>query len=112
MMRKIRDLGGNKEFLPLHCSLFHKEIYRDDKTGIAVVRDGSTGINHSCHPNIDRTGSVRGMKKLGYWAKDDETVRCNGAIYNISRNIATDELDKIAREYCDCAACRAEKECA
>ncbi len=98
MMKKIKDLGD------------YKSVWRDDRYGIAVVRDGSTGMEHSVHPNIDRTGSVRGMKNLGYWAKDAKTVRCNGAIYNISRNIATDELDKIAREYCDCEECRAARE--
>lgn len=33
------------------------------------------------HPSIHYTGSVRGMKKLGYWGKHDVCVRY---IYNIS----------------------------
>lgn len=36
------------------------------------------------HPSINRTGSVRGMKKLGFWGKDDICVRCGQFIYNLS----------------------------
>lgn len=36
------------------------------------------------HPSIHYTGSARGMKKLGYWGKNDECVRCGSYIYNLS----------------------------
>lgn len=36
------------------------------------------------HPSIHYTGSVRGMKKLGYWGKRDRCVRCGQYIYNLS----------------------------
>ena len=39
------------------------------------------------HPSIHYTGSVRGMKKLGYWGKDDLCVRCGQYIYNLSITI-------------------------
>ena len=39
------------------------------------------------HPSIHYTGSVRGMKKLGYWDKDDVCVRCGQYIYNLSQYI-------------------------
>lgn len=39
------------------------------------------------HPSIHYTGSVAGMKKLGYWGKDDVCVRCGQYIYNLSRRI-------------------------
>jgi hypothetical protein len=80
----------------------YKTLYRDTRTGIAWVEDGSTGNGHTCHPNIDRSGSVRGMKKLGYWRKDDRMVRSHGFIYNIDSFVATDELDWIAAEHCQC----------
>ena len=38
----------------------------------------------SIHPSIHYTGSVRGMKKLGYWGKYDRCVRCGSYIYNLS----------------------------
>lgn len=58
-------------------------LYRDDKTGIAWIEDGYTGCGISIHPNISSDGSVRGMKKQGYWRKEDRTVRSHGFIYNI-----------------------------
>ena len=36
------------------------------------------------HPSIHYTGSVSGMKKLGYWGKNDRIVRCDGYFYNLS----------------------------
>lgn len=90
MKRLISDLGN------------YKKLYRDDRTGIAWVEDGSTGTGHSAHPNISATGSVRGMKNLGYWNKDDRTVRSHGWIYNIDHCVVTDELDEIARKNCQC----------
>lgn len=35
-------------------------------------------------PNIHFSGSVSGMKKLGYWKKNDEIVRCGNYYYNLS----------------------------
>lgn len=86
------------------------KLYRDDRTGIAWVADGSSGNGHTCHSNIDITGSVRGMKNLGYWKKDARTVRSHGFIYNIDTFICSDEYDKIAAEYCQCVACLERKE--
>jgi hypothetical protein len=83
----------------------HVELHRDHKTGIAWVEDGSTGMGHSCHPNIDTTGSVAGMKKLGYWRDEARTVRSHGFIYNIDNYVATDELDLVAANECRCQAC-------
>lgn len=41
------------------------------------------------HPSIHYTGSVRGMKKLGFWKKGDRCVRCGQYIYNLSQTIGT-----------------------
>lgn len=78
------------------------ELYRDNRTGIAWVENGRTGNQHSCHPNIDATGSVAGMKKLGYWNKEDRTIKTHGAIYNIDKLVVTDKLDELAKQYCQC----------
>lgn len=67
------------------------ELHRDRKSGIAWIEDGSTGLGHSCHANIDATGSVRGMKALGYWGKEDRTVRSHGFIYNIDTFVVDEE---------------------
>jgi hypothetical protein len=77
-------------------------LYRDPKTGIAWVEDGSTGMGHTAHPNISATGSVRGMKSLGHWPKSARTVRSHGWIYNIDSCVVSNGLDKIARDACRC----------
>ena len=83
----------------------YKDVYRNKTTGIAFIADGSTGLRHSCHANIDNSGSIRGMKERGYWNKKDRCVRSNGYIYNIDTFIVTDCLDSIVANYCMCQAC-------
>lgn len=80
----------------------HVRLYRDPSTGLAWVEDGTSGCGHSAHPNIDATGSVRGMKDRGYWDKADRTLRAHGFIYNIDKSAVSDELDEIARQHCQC----------
>jgi hypothetical protein len=41
-------------------------------------------IDTDRHPSIHYTGSVRGMKKLGFWGKTDNCIRIGNYIYNIS----------------------------
>lgn len=43
-----------------------------------------TELEKAIHPSIHYTGSVSGMKKLGFWGKNDECVRCGSYIYNLS----------------------------
>lgn len=43
-----------------------------------------TAAQRDRHPSIHCTGSVRGMKKLGLWGKNDRCVRCGQFIYNMS----------------------------
>ena len=96
MMQIIRKIGD------------YKTLYRDDKSGIAWIVDNTTGLGYSVHPNIDSSGSVAGMKALGYWSKSDRTIRSHGWIYNIDI-LAYDkknELEKLlADSECKCVAC-------
>ena len=80
----------------------HVKLYRDPRTGIAWVEDGTAGIGHSCHPNISSSGSVRGMKDRGYWGKNDRTVRSHGFIYNIDHVVTSSDMDEVARQHCRC----------
>lgn len=41
------------------------------------------------YASIDATGSVRGMKKLGFWGKKDTCIRCGKYIYNVDRRVGT-----------------------
>ena len=79
-------------------------LYRNDRTGIAWIIDPSTGV-HLCHPNIYRTGSVKGMKEKGIWGKRDKTEKCGDYIFNISHMICTDKYDEIVANECMCKCC-------
>ena len=82
-------------------------LHRDPRTGIAWVRNGTTGLEHSAHANIHHTGSVAGMKVKGYWQKDARTVRSHGYIYNIDTLFVDDADDRTAALACQCGgACR------
>lgn len=80
----------------------HKILKRCATHGIAFVADGTVGLGHSAHPNIDASGSVAGMKGRGYWLREDKTVRCHGFIYNVSRVITSDAEDEAALAECRC----------
>ena len=81
------------------------DLYRCPRTGIAWVENGKTGSGHSAHPNIDSTGSIKGMKSRGYWREKDRTKKTNGTIYNIDKLVISDPLDQIAADHCQCPAC-------
>lgn len=89
-VQKVRDVGP------------HQVLYTDADTGIAWIENGSLGISHTCHPNIDSSGSVAGMKSRGYWSRDARTVESHGFIYNIDECIVDDDLDAVARDHCRC----------
>lgn len=80
----------------------YANLYRCPRSGLAWVEDGSTGCGHSAHPNISDTGSVMGMKKLGYWDRHARVVHSHGFIYNIDSLVVSDEYDRIAAEHCKC----------
>jgi len=85
----------------------YQPMYIDNNTGIVWIEDGSTGMGISVHPNIDVTGSVKGMKELGYWDKTDKIVRSHGYNYNISKFVCNedDTLEMIVSENCQCEEC-------
>lgn len=82
-------------------------LYRDDKSGIAWIEDGRTGLLISIHANISVTGSVTGMKKLGYWGKKDRSIRSHGWIYNIDSFVCDKDnnLEMIVADECRCQGC-------
>ena len=54
-----------------------------------------TAAEKARHPSIHYTGSVRGMKKLGFWGKKDKCVRCGSYIYNMSMYISGQDPFKV-----------------
>ena len=87
-------------------------LCKDNATGLAWIINGKTGMAHSCHPNIDISGSVRGMKNLGYWDRKDRIVRSHGFQYNIDKFVidTKEELDVLVAEECMCAGCQERRE--
>jgi hypothetical protein len=85
----------------------HIKMYRDDKSGLVWIADGTTGCGYSCHPNISITGSVSGMKSKGYWGKKDRIVRTHGFQYNVDILATGDsKYDNYIAEVCECVACK------
>lgn len=88
-----------------------KVLYRDDITGIAWIEDGTTGMGISIHPNIDSSGSIRGMRQK-FWGKD-RIVKSHGFIYNVDRVVfgwfnPEDEyykLEHMVADECRCQGC-------
>lgn len=70
------------------------KIYTEN--GIVTIHNRSSGTGHSCHPNIDRSGSVLGMIEKGYWDKDCRVAAAGGFIYNISSIVISHDLDLLA----------------
>lgn len=77
-------------------------LYWDDQTGIAWIEDFTTGKGHAAHPNIKRPRTVTEMQQLGYWGKDERTVKSQSFIYNIDRLVIDEPLDDVARQHCRC----------
>lgn len=83
------------------------KLYRDETTGIAWAEDTRAGLGISIHPNIGKTGSVRGMVSRGWWRAKDRIVRSHGWVYNIDR-LAFDDKDPIeaaVEKECMCQSC-------
>lgn len=79
------------------------KLYRDPKTGIAWIEDGTSGTGLSAHPSIHATGSIRGMRDRGWWGKHDRTVKSHGFIYNIDQAAGGSSADdKLVRSMCEC----------
>lgn len=104
-MLNIKDGESMKQFIRKIED--YVNLYRDNKTGIAWIEDGRTGLGISIHANIDSSGSVSGMKSLGYWRKKDRIVRSHGWIYNIDSFVCDKDniLEMIVVDECRCQGC-------
>lgn len=74
------------------------ELVSDPERDLAIdkiitIKNYSVGIRHSAHPNIDKTGSVKGMIKLGYWHKNDVIISQGDFIYNFTKVHCSHPLD-------------------
>lgn len=67
-----------------------------ERNGIVSIENGSVGIGHSCHPNIDVTGSLTGMRQRYQSWREGKIVRAGGFYYNKSSIVISDPLDLLA----------------
>ena len=102
-----RNTSSVKDIIVLCEIKEHVTLNRDRKTGLAFIQDGTTGLHHTIHPNIDSTGSVSGMIANGPWEKDDIVLSTPYGHYNLSQKVITDDYDKIVAQHCLCNVCKA-----
>lgn len=81
-----------------------KTLHCCERTGIAWIEDGCTGMGLSLHPNIDASGSVAGMKSRGYWLRSDRCIKTHSFIYNIDAFAPEGDpaMNDILLKYCRC----------
>lgn len=68
----------------------------DPQTGLVWIEDGSAGVAHSAHPNVQANKQTRRMYR--------GRIECRGFLYS-SDVFASTELDKLAAKYCRCDSC-------
>lgn len=80
----------------------HVALYRDPRSGIAWVENGHDGCGYSAHPNIDASGSIRGMKASGHWGKHDRVVRSHSFLYSIDIAVGIARPSLLAAKHSRC----------
>lgn len=71
----------------------------DPLSGLVWIEDGTAGIAHSAHPNVEANKYSRKDKRFVGW------IEVRGFLYSPERFVSTD-LDRLAAEYCKCPTCR------
>jgi len=86
----------------------HVTLKLDTTTGIAWIEDRHHGVGVSVHANISSSGSIRGMKKKGWWGQNDRTANSHGFIFNLDTFICNqnDLLEVVVADHCQCKGCR------
>lgn len=92
---KTFEIKYKKDIVQNHLRINGELVEFKISNGIVQGRNYSSGGGHSAYSNIDVTGSIRGMKKRGFWGKKDEIVRAHGFYFNKSQVLITDAIDAI-----------------
>lgn len=74
----------------------------DPATGLAWIEDGTAGVSHSAHPNVEANKYTRKDRRFSGWAQSGPS---RAFLYSPERFIST-ELDALAAAYCQCHACK------
>jgi hypothetical protein len=73
----------------------YQKLYSDPQTGLAWVENGSAGIAHSLHPNVQANSATRRMREYQTF------VECRGFLYN-TQACVSDDFAPLLRKYCQC----------
>ena len=74
----------------------HQRAKFDPHTGLVWIEDGTAGVAHSAHPNVQANAQTR--RAHPNW------LECRGFLYSPDVHVST-ELDQIAATYCHCGPC-------
>lgn len=81
-MEKMDSEILERNYLLIFVSLTKNMRYEMYRVKYLTVEKGKR-LNIDQFPNFDRSGSIKGMKKL-YYGKDALLVRCGKYIYNVT----------------------------
>jgi len=74
----------------------HQRAKFDPLTGLVWIEDGTAGVAHSAHPNVEANRQTRRIHP--------GRIEVRGFLY--SRDIFTStDLDRLAARYCRCCGC-------
>jgi hypothetical protein len=76
----------------------HQRAKYDPRTGLVWIEDGTAGVAHGAHPNVEANAQTRRMHP--------DWLECRGFLYSPEVYCST-ELDQIAATYCHCGPCDA-----
>jgi hypothetical protein len=75
----------------------YQRAKQDPSTGLVWIEDGTAGVAHSAHPNVEANRETRRLHPT--W------LECRGFLYSPDVFTST-ELDKLAAAYCQCGPCK------
>lgn len=67
----------------------------DPATGIVWIEDGTAGVSHSAHPNVEANKVTRKKREYSGWRES------HGFLFSPETFCST-ELDRLAAKYCQC----------
>lgn len=74
----------------------------DPLTGLVWIEDGTAGVSHSAHPNVEANKYTRRDRKFVGWVQSGPQ---RAFLYSPQRFVSTD-LDALAASYCQCPGCK------
>lgn len=80
----------------------HQHAKYDPATGLVWIEDGTAGVAHSAHPNVEANRITRKLREYAGW------IEVRGFLYSPEVFASTD-LDKLAAKYCQCSPCIASR---